>query len=208
MIAAIVLVVIANSSHAAMFDLGSVKMALWYDGEGDDRIQIMDVPRIHYQTGASRSFLIDDPFMISDRPTQDINIVSLYRIITGAELDSKDRPVKYFIDISKAENTRQLGYTIKQVTEAAAICIRACCPINEKIPLVVRDGKKETPIEPPKASTTEIFPAETGDKPEGANPANPTQTADQDGAGQPATRPESKSEGGDKPQPEAEGRSR
>ena len=28
------------------------------------------------------------------------------------------------------------------------------------------------------------------------------------GAGQPATRPESKSEGGDKPQPEAEGRSR
>ena len=32
--------------------------------------------------------------------------------------------------------------------------------------------------------------------------------AEQAGAGQPATRPESKSEGGDKPQPEAEGRSR
>jgi len=32
--------------------------------------------------------------------------------------------------------------------------------------------------------------------------------AGQGGAGQPATRPESKSEGGDKPQPEAEGRSR
>jgi hypothetical protein len=32
--------------------------------------------------------------------------------------------------------------------------------------------------------------------------------AEQDGAGQPATRPESKSEGGDKPRPEAEGRSR
>jgi hypothetical protein len=31
--------------------------------------------------------------------------------------------------------------------------------------------------------------------------------AEQDGSGQPATRPESKSEGGDKPQPEAEGRS-
>jgi hypothetical protein len=30
----------------------------------------------------------------------------------------------------------------------------------------------------------------------------------QGGTGQPATRPESKSEGGDKPQPEAEGRSR
>jgi hypothetical protein len=33
-------------------------------------------------------------------------------------------------------------------------------------------------------------------------------TAEQAGTGQPATRPESKSEGGDKPQPEAEGRSR
>ncbi len=32
--------------------------------------------------------------------------------------------------------------------------------------------------------------------------------AEQDGAGQPATRPESKSKGGDKPQPDAEGRSR
>jgi len=32
--------------------------------------------------------------------------------------------------------------------------------------------------------------------------------AQQDGAGQPATRPESDSEGGDKPEPESEGRSR
>jgi hypothetical protein len=35
-----------------------------------------------------------------------------------------------------------------------------------------------------------------------------TKTSEQDGTGQPATRPESKSEGSDKPQPEAEGRSR
>ena len=36
----------------------------------------------------------------------------------------------------------------------------------------------------------------------------PIQEGEQTGAGQPATRLESKSEGGDKPQPEAEGRSR
>jgi hypothetical protein len=35
-----------------------------------------------------------------------------------------------------------------------------------------------------------------------------TETAEQDGAGQPATRPESKSEDGDKPHPKSEGRSR
>jgi hypothetical protein len=37
---------------------------------------------------------------------------------------------------------------------------------------------------------------------------NPQLESEQDGTGQPATRPASKSEGGDKPQPEAEGRSR
>jgi hypothetical protein len=46
--------------------------------------------------------------------------------------------------------------------------------------------------------------------PEGKNiTVQPNKTkAEQGGTGQPATRPESKSEGGDKPQPEAEGRSR
>ena len=38
--------------------------------------------------------------------------------------------------------------------------------------------------------------------------SNISTEAEQAGTGQPATRPESKSEGGDKPQPEAEGRSR
>jgi hypothetical protein len=40
------------------------------------------------------------------------------------------------------------------------------------------------------------------------SPAVVIPKVEQAGAGQPATRPESKSEGGDKPQPEAEGRSR
>jgi hypothetical protein len=39
-------------------------------------------------------------------------------------------------------------------------------------------------------------------------PIFPKKTAEQAGTGQPATRPESKSEGSEKPQPEAEGRSR
>jgi hypothetical protein len=45
--------------------------------------------------------------------------------------------------------------------------------------------------------------------PEGKNiTVQPNKTKAQDGTGQPATRPESKSKGSDKPQPEAEGRSR
>ena len=38
--------------------------------------------------------------------------------------------------------------------------------------------------------------------------ATEAKNAEQAGAGQPATRPQSKAEGGDKPQPESEGRSR
>jgi len=56
--------------------------------------------------------------------------------------------------------------------------------------------KKELPIP---QSEIDRFNAEYGSK---------IKPAQQDGAGQPATRPESKSEGGDKPQPESEGRSR
>jgi hypothetical protein len=41
-----------------------------------------------------------------------------------------------------------------------------------------------------------------------AHPTAEKNQAEQNGAGQPATRPESKSEGGAKPQPESEGRSR
>ena len=53
----------------------------------------------------------------------------------------------------------------------------------------------------------------TAKKTEAGTPVSPWLTpikpeAEQGGTGQPATRPESKSEGGDKPQPEAEGRSR
>ena len=40
------------------------------------------------------------------------------------------------------------------------------------------------------------------------DPAEEQSNGEQDGTGQPATRPESKSKGSDKPQPEAEGRSR
>jgi len=179
MLALMTLVLLTPGAYATLFDLESVKMALWYDGEGDDRIQIMDVPRIHHQSGGGYAFLIDDPFMISDRPTQDINIVSLYRITTGAELDGKDRPVKFFIDVSKAENTKRLRYTIKQVAEAAAICIRARYPMKDGIPLVVRDGKNETPIEPPRVPPTKISPAKAIDKLDDTKASGPTQPAEQ-----------------------------
>ena len=143
-----------------MFDLYPVKMALWFDGEGDDRIQIMTVPAIHNSHKWELVSQIAKPFMLSERPTQDLNIVSLYRIKTQVEYDARERPIKFVIDISNVENTRQLGYTTKQVTLAAAICIRSLFPKKLGVPLVVRDGTKETPIEPPKNSPTTIFSPE------------------------------------------------
>ncbi len=148
----------AACAHAGMFDLHPVKMALWFDGEGDNRIQIMTVPAIHGDQQWELVSRIAKPFMLSERPTQDLNVVSLYRIRTEVEYDAKERPIKFVIDISNVENTRQLGYTTKQVTLAAAICIRSLFPKKLGVPLVVRDGTKETPIEPPKNPPTAIFP--------------------------------------------------
>jgi hypothetical protein len=136
-------------------------MALWFDGEGEDRIQIMSVPKIVGSQPTQRWGQVDhisDPFMLIERPTQDLNIVSLYRIKTQVEYDAHERAIKFVIDISNVENTRQLGYTTKQVTLAAAICIRSLFPKKLGVPLVVRDGSKETPIEPPKNPPTTILP--------------------------------------------------
>ena len=138
-------------------------MALWFDGEGDDRIQFMTVPMIqgsdrwHQWELVSR---IAKPFMLTERPKQDLNIVSLYQIKTQVEYDAHERAIKFVIDISNVENTRQLRYTTKQVTLAAAICIRSHFPKKLGVPLVVRDGTKETPFEPPKNPPTTIFPPE------------------------------------------------
>ncbi len=56
-------------------------------------------------------------------------------------------------------------------------------------------------------SITRVTRDDVAKFPEPLDKDKPTQT-EQDGTGQPATRPESKPEGSDKPQPEAEGRSR
>ena len=151
-------------AHAGLFDLRPVTMALWFDGEGDDRIQIMTVPAIHGDQQWELVSRIAKPFMLSERPTQDLNIVSLYRIKTQVEYDVHERPIKFVIDISNVENTRQLRYTTKQVTLAAAICIRSLFPKKLGVPLVVRDGTKETPIEPPKNPPTAISPPENTPK--------------------------------------------
>ena len=52
------------------------------------------------------------------------------------------------------------------------------------------------------------FVGVTDKLPKAIEPQKKSKPGEQAGAGQPATRPESKSEGSDKPQPEAEGRSR
>ena len=157
----------AVCAHASMFDLYPLKMALWFDGEGDNRIQMMTVPAIHGDQPRPQWGLVSriaEPFMLTERPTQDLNIVSLYRIKTRVEYDAHERPIKFVIDISNVENTRQLGYTTKQVTLAAAICIRTLSPKKLGVPIVVRDGTKETPIEPPKNPPTTIFPPESTPK--------------------------------------------
>lgn len=103
--------------------------------------------------------LFDDPFEQYDprmpktsslRRIEDINMIHAYRITTSAEYGRKtdpDKPLKVVIDISKAEQAN--SFSIMEVAQAAATCIRDIFPQSLGVPLVLKDKNKEVVFEPP-----------------------------------------------------------
>ena len=94
-------------------------------------------------------------------------------------------------DFSKAKVPENLGVTLIQVMKMTAVCLEKTLGAQHEKPIKIKwrapEGVSLTDVKLP----TEI-----------------RKTGEQAGTGQPATRPESKSEGSDKPQSEAERRSR
>jgi hypothetical protein len=94
-------------------------------------------------------------------------------------------------DFSKAKVPENLGVTLIQVMKMTALCLEKTLGTQHEKPIKIKwltpDGVSLTDAKLP----TEI-----------------KKTGEQAGAGQPATASESKTEGGEKPKPEAEGRSR
>ena len=198
------MLIASTAVNASMFSLKCIKLPLWYNGEGEEGIQLISVPKVRMSTPGEWHMieLFDDPFEQYDprkpktsnlRRIEDINMIHAYGITTSAAYGRQtdpDKPLRLVIDISKAE--KSCSFSIMEVAQAAATCIRDLFPKNPDVPLMLKTKEGEVLFEPP-------FAPSSDDKKD---------QAEQAGAGQPATRPESKPEGGDNLQPEMERRSR
>ena len=162
--------------------LMSVTLPLWYLGaaESDQKILISEVPRVCGGTDAEAWLsLFSRPFQ-PDGSQVDVNLIAIYKIGISAKQDQDGRLTKIIIDPSNSVNPAKYPFSVEDVTEQVVLCMRREFPDRHLTTIVtIYDGK------------------ERSEKPHEA----------QTDAAQPATRPESKSESGDKPQAESEGRS-
>lgn len=94
-------------------------------------------------------------------------------------------------DFSKAKVPENLGVTLIQVMKLTAVCLEKTLGTQHEKPIKIKW------LAPEGMSLSDA-----------GLPPEIKMTGEQGGAGQPATRSESKPEGGDKPQPESEERSR
>jgi hypothetical protein len=179
------LAMLATSLCASHLGLTSVKQPVYLIGtDSDSVIRIVDVPYVtRWADPEWRFTAICRPFVPATDGSwtgpHDVNLASLYGI-TVAGTYKKDSPdVEVVIDASKAVVPPRYPFSLDQVVDAVTTCVKLMYP-----PKPEEEGKLVIKVIPRKSP------------------------AQQDGAGQPATRPESKSEGGDKPQPKPEGRSR
>jgi hypothetical protein len=203
-IAFVCMLTASSAVNASMFSLECIKLPLWYNGEGEEGIQLISVPKVRMSTPGEWHMieLFDDPFEQYDprmpktsslRRIEDINMIYAYGITTSAVYGRQtdpDKPLRLVIDISKAE--KSCSFSILEVAQATATCIRELFPKNPDVPLMLKTKDGEILFEPP-------FAPSSDDKKD---------QAEQVGAGQPTPRSESKSEGSHKSQPDAEWRSR
>ena len=175
------MLIATSTVSAAMFSLKCVKLPLWYNGEGDEGIQLISVPKVRMSTPGEWQMigLFDDPFEQYDprmpkastlSRAEDLNMIYAYGITTSAVFGSEtdpDKPLKLVIDISKAEQTH--SFSVIEVARAAATCIRDIFPQNLGVPLVLKDKDKEVAFEPPfdAASKKNEDPAEQAVPPNG-----------------------------------------
>lgn len=152
------------AASATMFSLRTIKLPLWYHGEDETGIQILSVPKVDFDTPGNWNMiqLFDDPFEQYDprqpatgstRKSEDLNMIYAYGITTsavfGVESDP-DQPVKLVINITDAEKAH--SFTVLEVAQAAAVCIRDLFPKNSGVPLVLKNKDGETAFEPPFAT--------------------------------------------------------
>jgi hypothetical protein len=194
---------IATTSGSMALGLTDISYPVYLAyNQGDQKIDVRWLPFAN--RGSSPEFIgaaLSAPYMIPNNDSadlpKDINLISVCRIkistvLAQSRVSGEQEPVALEIDLRNMQQPEYIPFDLKEVVAAAAEAINANlkkrgCRIHS---LVIHSTAEQ-----------EVFKSEL------VKHLDPKKT-EQAGTGQPATRPDSKSEGGDKPQPEAEGRSR
>ena len=128
----ILLLCFVQTASASVLRLTTVTQPLYTHSDSDPIISFTQVPHITFQADPECRFpAIATPFIpptSNPKPATDVNLVSLYRI--AISVDSKDDGAKLIvtIDATKAVLPEDYPFTIEQVIDAAATCVKLMYP--------------------------------------------------------------------------------
>lgn len=130
------LLLAALTAHASQLGLFPVKQPLYLHGsDTDPEIRITDVPFASSHAFPEALFsAISTPFVPptdgSWRETNDVNLASLYRIRVSAEVVTDADPEHWIITIDASGAYVPEGYpfTVEQVVDSVATCVRLTAP--------------------------------------------------------------------------------
>ena len=120
--------------HATQLSLRSVKQPLHlHGGDEDGGIRITDVPIVSFYSDPEWRFsAISTPFVPATdggwKTPGDVNLVSLYGVKVTGTYAKNNRDIEVVIDASAAKIPEGYPFTIAQVTDAAATCVKLMYP--------------------------------------------------------------------------------
>lgn len=140
----------ATSVLGSELRLTSVVQPLYLHGsESDSVISFTQVPHVTFQADPEWRFpAIATPFIpptSGTKPATDVNLVSLYRIAISVDSNDDGKKLTVTIDATKAVLPEGYPFTIEQVIDAAATCVKTMYP-----PRPLDEGTLEITIKRPK----------------------------------------------------------
>ena len=136
--------------HASQLSLRSVKQPLYMHSDEDPVIRISDVPIVSFYADPEWRFsAISKPFVPATdggvKTPGDVNLISLYGVKITGTYAKGNQDMEVVIDASAARIPEGYPFTIAQVTDAAATCVKLMYPARPE-----SEGKLLITVTPPK----------------------------------------------------------
>ena len=121
-----------QTSPASQLRLTTVSQPLYMHSDSDPVITITQVPYVTFHADPEWRFpAIATPFIpptSNPQPGTDVNLVSVYRIAISVETNDDGSKMTVTIDATKATRPEDYPFTIEQVIDAAATCVKLMHP--------------------------------------------------------------------------------